>query len=257
VQLSQRSNWLRAAVLGANDGILSTSSLVLGVAASGASGAAIITAGVAGLVAGALSMAAGEYVSVSSQRDTERADIRLEERELLRDPDGELRELAGVYERRGLAPALASEVAVALSRRGALAAHARDELGLDEHRLARPFQAAWTSALSFSGGAALPLLAVAAAPAAARVAIAVVVTLVALGLLGDLGARLGGAPRLRAALRVVAWGSAAMVITSGIGALVGAVASAFAPAAMFAIAWWEQQRLPTTRRLDATVRRQS
>jgi VIT1/CCC1 family predicted Fe2+/Mn2+ transporter len=148
-------------------------------------------------------------------------------------------------------------VAVALSRRGALAAHARDELGLDEHRLARPFQAAWTSALSFSGGAALPLLAVAAAPAAARVAIAVVVTLVALGLLGDLGARLGGAPRLRAALRVVAWGSAAMVITSGISALVGAVASAFAPAAMFAIAWWEQQRLPTTRRLDATVRRQS
>jgi len=132
VHLSRRSNWLRAAVLGANDGILSTSSLVLGVAASGASGAAIITAGVAGLVAGALSMAAGEYVSVSSQRDTERADIRLEERELVRDPGGELRELAGVYERRGLAPALAAEVAVALSRRGALAAHARDELGLDE-----------------------------------------------------------------------------------------------------------------------------
>ena len=224
VHLSQRSNWLRAAVLGANDGILSTSSLVLGVAASGASGAAIITAGVAGLVAGALSMAAGEYVSVSSQRDTERADIRLEERELLRDPDGELRELAGVYERRGLAPALASEVAVALSRRGALAAHVRDELGLDEQRLARPFQAAWASALSFSAGAALPLLAVAATPAAARVAVAVVVTLIALGLLGDLGARLGGALRLRAALRVVAWGAVAMAITSGIGALVGAVA---------------------------------
>jgi vacuolar iron transporter family protein len=179
VHLSQRSNWLRAAVLGANDGILSTSSLVLGVAASGASGAAIITAGVAGLVAGALSMAAGEYVSVSSQRDTERADIRLEERELLRDPDGELRELAGGYEQRGLAPALASEVAVALSRRGALTAHARDELGLDEQRLARPFQAAWTSALSFSGGAALPLLAVAAVRPRARVAVAVVVTLVA------------------------------------------------------------------------------
>jgi hypothetical protein len=131
VHLSQRSNWLRAGVLGANDGILSTSSLVLGVAASGASGAAIITAGIAGLVAGALSMAAGEYVSVSSQRDSERADIRLEERELLRDPDGELRELAGVYEQRGLAPALATEVAMALSRRGALAAHARDELGLE------------------------------------------------------------------------------------------------------------------------------
>jgi VIT1/CCC1 family predicted Fe2+/Mn2+ transporter len=224
VHLSQRSNWLRAAVLGANDGILSTSSLVLGVAASGASGAAIITAGVAGLVAGALSMAAGEYVSVSSQRDTERADIRLEQRELLRDPDGELRELAGVYEKRGLAPALANEVAVALSRRGALAAHARDELGLDEQRLARPFQAAWASALSFSAGAALPLLAVAATPAAARVAVAVVVTLVTLGLLGDLGARLGGAPRLHAALRVLAWGAVAMAITSGIGALVGTVA---------------------------------
>jgi VIT1/CCC1 family predicted Fe2+/Mn2+ transporter len=169
-------------------------------------------------------MAAGEYVSVGSQRDTERADIRLEERELLRDPDGELRELAGVYERRGLAPALASEVAVALSRRDALAAHARDELGLDEQRLARPFQAAWTSALSFSGGAALPLLAVATAPAAARVAVAIVVTLVALGLLGDLGARLGGAPRRRAALRVLTWGAVAMAITSGIGALVGSVA---------------------------------
>ena len=150
VHLSHRYNWLRAAVLGANDGILSTASLVLGVAASGASVAAIVTAGIAGLVAGALSMAAGEYVSVSSQRDAERADIRLEERELRRDPQGELRELAGVYEKRGLPPALASEVAVSLSSRGALAAHARDELGLDEQRLARPFQAAWTSALSFS-----------------------------------------------------------------------------------------------------------
>jgi VIT1/CCC1 family predicted Fe2+/Mn2+ transporter len=223
VHLSRRSNWLRAAVLGANDGILSTSSLVLGVAASGASATAIITAGVAGLVAGALSMAAGEYVSVSSQRDSERADIRLEERELLRDPAGELRELAGLYEQRGLAPELASEVAVALSRRGALEAHARDELGLDEQRLARPFQAAWTSALSFSCGAALPLLAVAVAPAGTRVAVAVVVTLVALALLGDLGARLGGAPRGRAALRVIAWGAVAMAITSGIGALIGAV----------------------------------
>ena len=224
VHLSHRSDWLRAAVLGANDGILSTASLVLGVAASGASGAAIVTAGIAGLVAGALSMAAGEYVSVSSQRDAERADIRLEERELRRDPAGELRELAGVYEQRGLPPALASEVAVTLSRRGALAAHARDELGLDEQRLARPFQAAWTSALSFSAGAALPLLAVAATPAPARVGVAVVVTLIALGLLGDLGARLGGAPRRRATARVVAWGAIAMAITAGIGALVGTVA---------------------------------
>jgi VIT1/CCC1 family predicted Fe2+/Mn2+ transporter len=224
VHLSHRSNWLRAAVLGANDGILSTASLVLGVAASGASGAAIVTAGIAGLVAGALSMAAGEYVSVSSQRDAEQADIRLEERELRRDPDGELRELAGVYERRGLPPALANEVALTLSTGGALKAHARDELGLNEERLARPFQAAWTSALSFSAGAALPLLVVAATPAQVRVGAAVVVTLIALGLLGDLGARLGGAPRRRAAVRVVAWGAVAMAITAGIGALVGTVA---------------------------------
>jgi len=211
-------------VLGANDGILSTASLVLGVAASGASSATIVTAGVAGLVAGALSMAAGEYVSVSSQRDAEQADLRLEQRELSRDPDGELRELAGLYERRGLPPALATEVASALSRRGALAAHARDELGLDEQRLARPFQAAWTSALSFATGATLPLVTVAVLPAGARVAGAVIVTLVALGLLGDLGARLGGAPRRRGTLRVVAWGAVAMAITAGIGSLVGTVA---------------------------------
>jgi VIT1/CCC1 family predicted Fe2+/Mn2+ transporter len=222
VHLSHRSNWLRAAVLGANDGILSTASLVLGVAASGASGAAIVTAGIAGLVAGALSMAAGEYVSVSSQRDAEQADIRLEERELRRHPDSELRELAGIYERRGLPPQLASEVALTLSRGGALEAHMRDELGLEEQRMARPFQAAWTSALSFSAGAALPLLAVAAAPAPARVGVAVVVTMTALALLGDLGARLGGAPRRRATVRVIAWGAVAMAVTAGIGALVGA-----------------------------------
>jgi VIT1/CCC1 family predicted Fe2+/Mn2+ transporter len=226
VHLSHRSTWLRAAVLGANDGILSTASLVLGVAASGASGAAIVTAGIAGLVAGALSMAAGEYVSVSSQRDAEEADIRLEERGLRRDPAGELLELAGIYERRGLPPELAREVArtLSLSRGGALEAHTRDELGLDEQRLARPVQAAWTSALSFSAGAGLPLLAVAAAPAAARVGATVVVTFIALALLGGLGARLGGAPRGPATIRVVAWGAAAMAITAGIGALVGTVA---------------------------------
>jgi VIT1/CCC1 family predicted Fe2+/Mn2+ transporter len=223
VHLSHRSNWLRAAVLGANDGILSTASLVLGVAASGASGAAIVTAGSAGLVAGALSMAAGEYVSVSSQRDAERADIRLEERELRRDPGGELRELAAVYEQRGLPPALANEVAVTMSRRGALAAHARDELGLDEARLARPFQAAWTSALSFATGATLPLLAVAVTPAGARAGVTVAVTLIALALLGDLGAHLGGAPRMRATVRVLAWGAVAMAITAAIGAAVGSV----------------------------------
>jgi VIT1/CCC1 family predicted Fe2+/Mn2+ transporter len=224
VHRSHRANWLRAAVLGANDGILSTASLVLGVAASGASATAIVTAGIAGLVAGALSMAAGEYVSVSSQRDAERADLRLEERELRQDPAGELRELAGIYERRGLSPELAHQVALSLSHNGALAAHARDELGLDEERLARPFQAAWTSALAFSSGALVPLVAVAVAPAAARIPVAVVVTLVALGLLGDLGARLGGAPRRRATVRVVVWGAVAMAITSAIGAIVGAVA---------------------------------
>lgn len=221
VHLSYRSNWLRAAVLGANDGILSVSSLVLGVAASGASGAAIITAGIAGLVAGASSMAAGEYVSVSSQRDTEQADLRLEERELDDDPAGELRELTGIYERRGLPTELAREVAVALSKGGSLKAHARDELGLDDGRRARPLQAAGASALSFACGAALPLIAVGVTSGASRVLACVVVTLLALAVLGDLGARLGGAPRLRATIRVLFWGAAAMAITSGIGAVVG------------------------------------
>jgi VIT1/CCC1 family predicted Fe2+/Mn2+ transporter len=209
-------------VLGANDGIVSTASLVLGVAASGASGSAILTAGIAGLVAGALSMAAGEYVSVSSQRDAEQADIRLEQRELRTDPPGELRELAEIYERRGLPPDLAADVARALTSGDALQAHLRDELGLSEDRLARPLQAAWASALSFSTGAALPLLAVALVPAAARIVATVAVTLIALGVLGDLGARLGGAPRRRATIRVVSWGAIAMAITAAIGALVGA-----------------------------------
>ena len=224
VHLSHRSNWLRAAVLGANDGIVSTASLVLGVAAAGASGTAIATAGVAGLTAGALSMAAGEYVSVSSQRDSEEADLRLEQRELSRDPGGELRELAGIYVHRGLAPDLALQVAVAMSSGGALAAHARDELGLDGQRRARPLQAAWASALSFATGAVLPLLAIVASPASARAVACIVVTLVALALLGDAGARLGGAPRLRATLRVLAWGAVAMAATAGIGALVGSAA---------------------------------
>jgi VIT1/CCC1 family predicted Fe2+/Mn2+ transporter len=221
--LSYRSNWLRAAVLGANDGILSTASLVLGVAASGASSASIATAGIAGLVAGALSMAAGEFVSVSSQRDAEEADIRLEERELSRDPQGELEELAQIYERRGLESALAAQVAVALTTRDALAAHARDELGLAQDRLARPFQAAWTSALSFSVGAALPLLVVTLSPISVRSIAVVVATLLALGLLGDRGARLGGAPARPATVRVVSWGAIAMVATTVIGAVVGAV----------------------------------
>jgi VIT1/CCC1 family predicted Fe2+/Mn2+ transporter len=224
IHLSHRSNWLRAAVLGANDGIVSTASLVLGVAAAGASSRAIVTAGIAGLMAGALSMAAGEYVSVSSQRDSEEADLRLEARELSNDPGGELRELAAIHERRGLPADLALEVAVALSEGDALAAHARDELGLDDQRRARPLQAAWASALAFSAGAVLPLVAIGASPPSARAVICVAVTLVALALVGDTGARLGGAPRSRATLRVLTWGAVAMATTAGIGALVGTIA---------------------------------
>jgi VIT1/CCC1 family predicted Fe2+/Mn2+ transporter len=220
--LSFRSNWLRAAVLGANDGILSTSSLVLGVAASGASRGAIVTAGIAGLVAGAGSMAAGEYVSVSSQRDTEEADLRLEARELAADPEGELAELTGIYEGRGLPPELAAEVAAALTEGDALAAHARDELGLPEDRRARPLQAAGASALSFAVGAILPLLAIGLFGGSVRIAACVAVTILALGGLGALGARLGGAPEVPALVRVVFWGAIAMAATSAIGALVGA-----------------------------------
>ena len=173
-------------------------------------------------MAGALSMAAGEYVSVSSQRDTELADLRAEEREIEDDPEGELHELARIYERRGLGSELAHEVAGELTRRDALAAHARDELGLEDQRRAKPLQAAWASALAFSVGALLPLVAIGVARAGARIAACVAVTLVALALLGDLGARLGGARRLRAATRVLVWGAVAMAITSAIGALVGA-----------------------------------
>jgi len=223
VHLSHRSNWLRAAVLGANDGIVSTASLVLGVAAAGTSRTAILTAGISGWVAGAMSMAAGEYVSVSSQRDAENADLKLEARELRDDPTGELRELAVIYERRGLDPPLAAQVAEALTRRDALAAHARDELGLDEQRLARPLQAAWASAAAFSLGAIVPLIAMALAPASAREGVAVAVTLVALWVLGYVGAVLGGAHPRPATIRVVVWGALAMAVTSVIGALVGGV----------------------------------
>lgn len=221
--LSFRSNWLRAAVLGANDGILSTSSLVLGVAASGASRSAIVTAGIAGLVAGAGSMAAGEYVSVSSQRDTEDADLELEQRELAADAEGELAELAGIYERRGLRPELAIQVARGLSEHDVLEAHARDELGLPEERRARPLQAAGASALSFAVGAAVPLIAIGVFGASSRIIACVVVTLLALIGLGALGARLGGAPIMPGVARVVFWGATAMAVTAGIGALVGTV----------------------------------
>ncbi len=219
---SHRGGWLRAAVLGANDGILSTAGLVLGVAAAGASTSAIATAGVAGLVAGGLSMAAGEYVSVSSQRDAELADLRLEMRELESDPEGELAELAAIYAGRGLSPALALQVAQELTAGDALAVHARDELGIDENALARPLQAAWSSAVAFSLGAAVPLLTITLTPEAARIGLTVAVTLLALAALGGIGARLGGAPMERAALRVAAWGAVAMALTSAIGALVGA-----------------------------------
>ena len=222
IHLSYRAGWLRAAVLGANDGIVSTASLVLGVAAAGASGSAIITAGIAGLTAGALSMAAGEYVSVSSQRDSELADLEIEKRELAADPEGELRELTGIYEARGVPPALALEVAEALTERNALEAHALEELGLHEDRGARPFQAAWASALSFSAGAILPVLAVGLAPASSRIAVCIVVTILALAALGYTGARLGGGARGVATARVIIWGAVAMAVTSGIGLIVGA-----------------------------------
>jgi VIT1/CCC1 family predicted Fe2+/Mn2+ transporter/DNA-binding NarL/FixJ family response regulator len=197
---------------------------VLGVAGSGASDSEVLTAGIAGLVAGALSMSAGEYVSVSSQRDAEQADIALEAIELLEDPDGELEELVEIYEARGLPRALAVEVAVTMTKQDALAAHARDELGLEEERRARPLQAAGASALAFAIGAVLPLLAVVAAPSSAQIWAVGAVTVVALAGLGALGARLGGAPVRPATLRVVTWGVVAMVATYGIGALVGTVA---------------------------------
>ena len=221
--LSYRSNWLRAAVLGANDGIVSTSSLVLGVAASGAGSSAILTAGIAGLVAGALSMAAGEFVSVSSQRDTEQADLVVEARELREYPEHELEELTGIDEARGVSHEVAREVAVALTAHDALGAHARDELGLEDERQARPLQAALASAVSFSAGAVLPVLSVALAPSGTRVVVCVVVTVLGLAGLGALGARLGGAGMPRATARVVGWGVLAMAVTAGIGSLVGGV----------------------------------
>lgn len=208
-------------MLGGNDGILSTASLVLGVAAAGASRGAIVTAGVAGLVAGATAMAAGEYVSVSSQRDSERADLALERRELAETPAVESAELAAIWSARGLSAELAERVAEELSAGDQFLAHARDELGIDPEHLAQPFQAAWTSALSFALGAAVPLIAIAFSPSAARIAVASGVTVVALLVLGVAGARIGGAPVRRAALRVVLGGLIAMTVTIGIGTLLG------------------------------------
>ncbi len=220
--LSRRSNWLRAAVLGANDGIVSTASLIVGVAAASAGKPEILVAGVAALFAGAMSMAAGEYVSVSSQADTERADIEMEKRALKADPAGELDELTDIYVNRGLDRDLARKVAVKLSERGALAAHKRDELGITELAKARPLQAASASALAFSAGAALPLVAAVLSPTAVITGVVPAASLFSLALLGAVSAKAGGAKAGRAILRVVFWGAVAMAVTAGVGALFGA-----------------------------------
>ena len=219
-----RIGWLRAAVLGANDGILSTASLVLGVATSHAAHSSVLVAGVAGLVAGAMSMAAGEYVSVHSQADTERADLELERKELKTDNKGEHRELAAIYEARGLDAKLAKQVADQLMAKDALGAHARDELGLSKALNARPFQAAWSSAASFAVGASLPLLVTVFAPVSILIPLIFGTGLVFLALLGALAAHTGGAGLMMGALRVTFWGALAMGVTAGVGALFGTVA---------------------------------
>lgn len=220
---SERIGWLRAAVLGANDGIVSTASLILGVAAAGATGNGVVIAGIAGLVAGAMSMAAGEYVSVSSQADTEAADLAREQKELDTDDQAERAELAGIYVSRGLDYALARQVADQLMARDALGAHARDELGISEIQRARPIRAALASAGTFSVGAALPLLVVFLAPANTLAAFVVGTSLAFLAILGALAARAGGAGAVVGALRVTFWGALAMALTYGVGALFGTV----------------------------------
>jgi VIT1/CCC1 family predicted Fe2+/Mn2+ transporter len=219
--LVSRIGWLRAAVLGANDGIVSTASLIVGVAAASAARQPILIAGVAGLLAGALSMAAGEYVSVSSQADTERADLAREREELRTDPDFELDELSAIYVARGVEPELARKVAGQMMARDALSAHARDELGISPHTTARPIQAAITSALTFSAGAAPPLAVALTAPMQSLVLAVSIASLVCLAALGAIGARTGGAPVGRAVLRVTFWGAVAMAVTAGVGSLFG------------------------------------
>lgn len=218
-----RVGWLRAAVLGANDGIVSTASLIVGVAAASAAQADILIAGVAGLVAGAMSMAAGEYVSVSSQADTEQADLDRERQELADEPELELNELSEIYVRRGVEPGLARTVAQQLMQKDALGAHARDELGINHISVARPVQAALTSAVTFSVGAALPLLMVVIAPVERLVPAVFAASLVYLALLGAVGAKTGGAQIWRATLRVTFWGAFAMALTAGIGKLFGTI----------------------------------
>lgn len=216
-----RIGWLRAAVLGANDGIVSTASLVLGVAAAEADPRAVLIAGVAGLVAGAMSMAAGEYVSVSSQSDTERADLARERGELASNEAGELEELAGIYVARGLGRPLAEQVAASLTAHDALGAHARDELGISHVSESRPVQAAWTSAASFAVGAVLPLIVLIVTPGSLLVVSVAAASLASLALLGGLAAKAGGASVARGSLRVTAWGALAMALTSVVGKLFG------------------------------------
>ena len=215
--------WLRAAVLGANDGIVSTSSLVLGVAAAHVSHSNVMVAGVAGLVAGAMSMAAGEYVSVHSQADTEKAELEIERKEIKADRRGEHEELTAIYAARGVEPSLASRVAEQLMAHDAIGAHARDELGITEALRARPFQAAWASAGSFVVGSAMPLLVTAVAAPANLIPLVAGTSLVFLALLGGFAARVGGAGVTMGALRVTFWGALAMAVTAGVGWLFGTV----------------------------------
>ncbi len=221
--LVERIGWLRAAVLGANDGIISTASLILGVAAAAATKSDILVAGVAGLVAGAMSMAAGEYVSVSSQSDTEQADLAREGLELLEDPEFEKEELAQIYANRGVEIELARQVARQLMAKDALGSHARDELGMSEVTSARPVQAAVTSAATFSAGAAAPLVLVLLSPSSLLIPVVSMGSLVSLALLGFLGARIGGAETFKPVVRVTFWGALAMALTAGIGAILGTV----------------------------------
>jgi VIT1/CCC1 family predicted Fe2+/Mn2+ transporter len=216
-----RTNWLRAAVLGANDGIVSVAGLVVGVAGATSDHTALLTAGLAGTVAGALSMGVGEYVSVSTQRDTERALLDLERRELAEDPEAEQQELAAIYQSKGLTPELAGQVAAQLTANDAFAAHAEAELGIDPHALVNPWAAAGASTAAFMLGAVLPLAAIALPPASLRVPVTMAAVLLALVLTGSVSARLGGSPTRRAVVRVVAGGALAMAITYAIGTLVG------------------------------------
>lgn len=221
---SHRSGWLRAAVLGANDGIVSTASLIIGVAAASATQQQIIIAGLAGLVAGAMSMAAGEYVSVSSQADTEKADLLLEAQSLEKDEITEREELAEIYRNRGLDAELAEQVAGALMAHDALGAHARDEIGITDTQAAKPLQAAWSSAAAFTLGAALPLIVAWLVPGAMQILVVGVASLISLAILGSVAARAGGAPVFTGALRVTFWGVLAMLLTAAVGRLVGVIA---------------------------------